>query len=127
MDSITYHATLNTNFNHTILYTYTGKTKVTDTTDNSLDNCKKNRPLKAIRQKCLDCCVYKPSEVRRCHITSCPLWPYRMGKNPFHKRTMTEKQKQEASKRLKVRNSSVKKHLLAENLFLTADQSLHNE
>ena len=37
---------------------------------------------KAIRAKCLDC-VYTPGEVRRCVQTSCPLWPYRMGKNAF--------------------------------------------
>lgn len=57
--------------------------------------------LKIIREKCLDCCVGKHSEVRLCHITDCPLWPYRMGKNPFHERTMTDEQKQAATKRLK--------------------------
>ncbi|MDD3020127.1 MAG: hypothetical protein PHX61_04000 [Alphaproteobacteria bacterium] len=56
--------------------------------------------LKSIREKCLDCCGNKYSEVRECHITDCPLWPYRMGKNPFHQRKMTEEQKQAASKRL---------------------------
>ena len=43
-------------------------------------------PLKAIRAKCLDC-VYSLSEVRKCVQYSCPLWPMRMGKNPFHKRS----------------------------------------
>lgn len=56
--------------------------------------------LKAIREKCIDCSCYKPSEVRLCATIKCPLWPYRMGKNPFHKRTMTDEQKAEAAKRL---------------------------
>jgi len=38
--------------------------------------------LKAIRGKCLDCSVYQPSEVRNCHVTTCDLWPYRMGLDP---------------------------------------------
>ena len=57
--------------------------------------------LKVIREKCLDCCGGQHSEVRICHITTCPSWPYRMGKNPFHKRKMTDEQKQAAAKRLK--------------------------
>ena len=39
-------------------------------------------PMKAIRAKCLDCCVYQPQEVRLCPCTECPLWAYRMGHNP---------------------------------------------
>ena len=39
-------------------------------------------PLKAIRVKCLDCCVGSSYEVRICHISDCPLHPYRFGKNP---------------------------------------------
>lgn len=34
---------------------------------------------KAIRLKCLDCCCGNSAEVRRCPITKCPLWRYRMG------------------------------------------------
>lgn len=43
-------------------------------------------PPKAIRAKCLDCVGQQPSEVRKCVATGCPLWPYRMGRNPFHGR-----------------------------------------
>lgn len=50
--------------------------------------------LKVIRKKCLDCCGGLHGEVRKCHITDCPLWPYRMAKNPFHTRLMTQNQKQ---------------------------------
>lgn len=39
-------------------------------------------PLKAIRAKCLDCCCDNTREVRECPITSCPIWPFRMGKKP---------------------------------------------
>lgn len=41
-------------------------------------------PGKAIRAKCLDCCCGNAAEVRRCVSIRCALWPYRMGKNPFH-------------------------------------------
>lgn len=44
--------------------------------------------IKVIRAKCLDC-AHDPSEVRKCVSVSCPLWPYRMGKNPFHTRAKT--------------------------------------
>jgi hypothetical protein len=42
-------------------------------------------PLKAIRAKCIDCSGGSLAEVRHCHLTKCPLHPYRMGENPFAK------------------------------------------
>ena len=39
-------------------------------------------PIKAMRQKCLDCSCYQPKEVRECTILNCALYPYRMGKRP---------------------------------------------
>jgi len=39
-------------------------------------------PVKAIRAKCLDCSGDQPSEVRKCEISECPLFPFRLGKNP---------------------------------------------
>lgn len=39
-------------------------------------------PLKAVRAKCLECCCGNRAEVRRCHIGDCPLYPYRLGRNP---------------------------------------------
>ncbi len=39
-------------------------------------------PLRAIRANCLDCCAGQRREVRECHLTDCPLWPFRMGRNP---------------------------------------------
>lgn len=43
-------------------------------------------PVKAIRAKCLDCCCWQQKEVKLCPITDCPLYPFRMGKNPNCKR-----------------------------------------
>lgn len=43
---------------------------------------KKITPLKAIRAKCLDCSGFHPSEVRNCESTECPLFTFRMGRNP---------------------------------------------
>ena len=45
-------------------------------------------PLKALRQKCLDCCVGNAAEVRKCVATDCALWPFRLGINPFRKRSV---------------------------------------
>jgi hypothetical protein len=42
-------------------------------------------PLRAVRAKCLDCSVGQPVEVRMCEVTSCALFPFRMGKNPNRK------------------------------------------
>ena len=39
-------------------------------------------PLKAIRQKCLDCCCWSSREVSLCTTTKCPLYEYRFGKQP---------------------------------------------
>ena len=37
---------------------------------------------KAIRYKCLDCCVGSSHEVSLCENTDCSLWEFRFGKNP---------------------------------------------
>ena len=39
--------------------------------------------LQAIRERCLDCCAFRQSEVRKCVSVKCASWPYRMGTNPF--------------------------------------------
>lgn len=40
-------------------------------------------PIKAIRAKCIDCVHGHPREVKLCASPDCPLYPFRMGKNPF--------------------------------------------
>lgn len=58
--------------------------------------------LKAIRNKCLECCGYSPNEVKNCTSKTCPLYVFRFGKNPFRqKREMTDEQREQASERLK--------------------------
>jgi hypothetical protein len=39
-------------------------------------------PLKAIKAHCLDCSGGSRKEVQGCEIADCPLYPYRLGKNP---------------------------------------------
>jgi hypothetical protein len=39
-------------------------------------------PIKAIRTKCIDCQGGSPLSVRRCEATDCPLFKFRLGKNP---------------------------------------------
>jgi hypothetical protein len=41
-------------------------------------------PLKAIRGKCLGC-AGSPREIKACSFSDCPLFFYRMGKNPARK------------------------------------------
>ena len=58
-------------------------------------------PLKAIRAKCLDCVCYQPTLVAECHIVTCALHPFRMGKNPFRKiREITDADRAALSLRL---------------------------
>ena len=58
-------------------------------------------PLKAIREKCLDCCCGNASEIRKCVAVDCALWPFRMGSNPFRKRReLSPAQKRERAERL---------------------------
>lgn len=48
--------------------------------ESTTSNNKRLNRAKAIRLKCLDCCVDQPKEVRLCPTMNCPLWRYRMGK-----------------------------------------------
>lgn len=58
-------------------------------------------PIKAIRLKCLDCSALQESEVKLCPVTDCPLYEFRMGKNPYVKRReLTEEQRKEIGERL---------------------------
>ena len=59
-------------------------------------------PLKAIRQKCLDCMCGNSNEVKLCTMENkCPLYPYRTGHNPYRKgREYTEEERAEVAKRL---------------------------
>ena len=39
-------------------------------------------PIKAIREKCIDCMSGNMGEVKLCPIDDCSLYPFRFGKNP---------------------------------------------
>ena len=55
--------------------------------------------LRAIRLKCYDCSSYQSNEVRDCIVTNCPLYPFRLGKNPFRKKELTEEKRKELRER----------------------------
>ena len=42
----------------------------------------KSDVLQAIRRKCLDCSCFQPGDVRECPLTTCGLWPFRLGRDP---------------------------------------------
>ena len=62
-------------------------------------NGRATKPVSAIRQFCIGCVGgsgngRKPlKQVRKCPVVECPLHPFRMGRNPFDKRNLTETQR----------------------------------
>ncbi len=55
-------------------------------------------PMRAIREKCLDCSCQQPIEVKECTVKTCALWPFRMGTNPYRsKRTMSPEARAKAA------------------------------
>lgn len=67
-------------------------------------------PVKAIRAKCIDCCGGMMSIVQDCGIPSCPIYPFRSGKNPFRtKKEMSEEQREAVKERLAKSRKSKKK------------------
>lgn len=62
----------------------------------------KTNPVKAIREKCLDCCCGSTVEIKECTVETCPIYPFRFGKNPFRqKRELSEEQKKVIGDRLR--------------------------
>jgi hypothetical protein len=65
-------------------------------------------PLKAFREKCLDCCCGNATEVRKCVAVDCALWPFRMGTNPFRKRReFSPEQKRSLAERLRTNSNTI--------------------
>lgn len=62
-------------------------------------------PLRAIREKCLDCSGGSRQELSQCPVKGCPLHPFRFGRNPFITRMMTPEQKAAAAARLSARRN----------------------
>ena len=48
-------------------------------------------PRKAIRRKCLYCCLNSREEVNLCPVEACGFWPYRFGKKPARLRVIRQK------------------------------------
>ena len=70
-------------------------------------------PLKAIKEKCLDCCCWQAYEVRICDMNDCPLHPFRLGKHPkgsTNRKPMTEEQRAAAAERLKIAREAKNKN-----------------
>ena len=57
--------------------------------------------LRAIKLKCLDCSTYNINEIKECPVKNCPLFPFRLGKNPFRKRELSEEERTKLSERMK--------------------------
>lgn len=57
--------------------------------------------LRAIKLKCLDCSSYNTNEIKECPVSKCPLYPFRLGKNPFRKRELSEEERSKLSERMK--------------------------
>lgn len=58
-------------------------------------------PVKAIREKCLECSGGSSNEVQKCTVTACPLYAFRFGKNPYRtRREISEEQRSEMARRL---------------------------
>lgn len=58
------------------------KTLVELTVEEKRDATPATGALKAIRNKCLDCCNGQLGEVRLCPVVQCPLYLWRFGKRP---------------------------------------------
>lgn len=57
---------------------------------------KVKNPMTAIRARCIQCANGQVSEVKLCATQTCALWPFRMGDNPFNKKTR-ERMEREAA------------------------------
>ena len=57
--------------------------------------------LRAIKLKCLDCSTYNINEIKECPVKNCPLFPFRLGKNPFRKRELSEEERNKLSERMR--------------------------
>lgn len=89
-------------------------TEIEDTeledTETEDGNTKVMTPMKAIRTKCLDCCAGQYSEVKMCPCTTCPLYDFRLGKNPNRKpRNLTEEQREALRERARKAQAARKK------------------
>ena len=70
--------------------------------ENEILKHKANSPQKAIVNFCISCMGYHKSYVKECKALNCPLYDFRLGKNPYRKsREYTEEEKEQLKERAK--------------------------
>ena len=67
---------------------------------------KEKKPVKAIRENCIDCMGGRESEghlkrITECASTNCALFDFRFGRNPYHTQNLTDVQRKERAERFK--------------------------
>lgn len=68
--------------------------------ENEILTNKATSPQKAIVNFCISCMGYHKSFVKECTSTTCPLYDFRLGKNPHRKsREYTEEEKEQLKER----------------------------
>lgn len=68
--------------------------------ENEILKHKANSPQKAIVNFCISCMGYHKSYVKECPALNCPLYDFRLGKNPYRKsREYTEEEKEQLKER----------------------------
>ena len=65
------------------------------------------RPVKAIREKCIECMGGRESDgyvkrISECVSEDCPTYAFRFGKNPYHTQTLTAEQRKARGERLRI-------------------------
>lgn len=73
-------------------------------------------PVKVIKLKCLDCCCDQWEEVKKCSAESCPLWPFRLGKNPYRKKKELTEEQLEAKRQVMAKARAKRQEVKANTL-----------
>jgi len=73
---------------------------------------------KAMRLKCLDCCNDSPTEVRLCTAVDCPLWPFRMGTDPW--RAPVSDARREHGRQMGLKTAAERSNPLTDNGYPSA-------
>ena len=68
---------------------------------------KQKKPVRAIREFCIECMGGRESEghlkrITECASTNCALFDFRFGTNPHHTQNLTEEQRKERRDRIKL-------------------------
>jgi hypothetical protein len=68
---------------------------------------KHKKPVKAIREFCIECMGGYEGEghakrISECSSKDCSLFEFRLGNNPYHKQNLTDEQRKERADRIKL-------------------------